>query len=432
MNLNIELPEKLNFLMFPRRFKTAAGGRGSGKSWSFGSAALTKGIIDPLRILCAREYQNSISASVHALLADRIKSLGYEKEYRILDNEIRGINRDTKIIFKGLSTLTTDSVKSYEGIDIVWIEEAQTISKRSIDILFPTIRKPGSEIWTSYNPHLDTDPIHIRLFKNPPPNSTYAVVNWRDNPWWQPGSALDLERLWCKKFDPDNYDNIWEGKTLPAVEGAIYFKQIQEAEIQGRITMVPYDPMLKVHCFCDSGYSDSMAIGMFQVLGSSYRMIDYIEGSQLRWGDYDKELRKRTYNWGKFVMPHDGHSKRIEADGKSSASIMRALGWDVPERAETVEKGIEEGIKIVRENFHRLYIDKDKCVDFVDKIRKYKRHVSKVTNVVGGPVHDESSHPADMIRYFFINAGTLKNESDNDGWTGAGTRHKTLDGYAGY
>jgi len=149
--MNVEFPEKLKFLFQPKRYKIAKGGRGSGKSWSFARALLIQGAEKKLRILCTREVQKSIKDSVHKLLADQIQSLGFGGFYEVLENEIRGKN-GTVFTFAGLATHTIESIKSYEGVDRVWVEEGQVVRKRSWDVLIPTIRKPDSEIWVSYNP----------------------------------------------------------------------------------------------------------------------------------------------------------------------------------------------------------------------------------------------------------------------------------------
>ena len=148
-----QFPQKLEFLSKPYRYKVAYGGRGSGKSWGFARELLIQGATKKLRVLCAREIQRSIKQSVHQLLSDQIQQLNLGSFYQVLESEIRGIN-GTQFNFTGLANNTVESIKSFEGVDIVWVEEAQTVSKRSWDILIPTIRKPKSEIWVSFNPDL--------------------------------------------------------------------------------------------------------------------------------------------------------------------------------------------------------------------------------------------------------------------------------------
>lgn len=407
--INADFPKKLQFLFQPYRYKIARGGRGSAKSWSFARALLLQGANKPLRILCAREVQLSIKQSVHQLLKDQIQLLGLESIYNVLDAEIRGKN-GTTITFSGLSTLTVDTIKSFEGIDIVWIEEGQVISKRSWDILIPTIRKDGSEIWVSYNPDLDTDETHRRFTTNQPDDCYNVLINWRDNPWFN--DVLEKERLSCKRGNPDDYDNIWEGACRPAVDGAIYYKQIQEATNQGRIANVPYDPLLKVHLVFDLGWSDAMSIGLVQRSSSEIRIFDYITGSQRTLADYSAELKKKNYNWGRVILPHDGFSKGFQT-GQSSADILKALGWDVAARKEIIEQSVEEGIRNTRLKFNRLYFDKTRCAELIESLKRYRRHINRNTQAASSPVHDDASHGADMLRYLCINEGLMINESIN-------------------
>ena len=411
MRINAEFPEKLQFLFRPYRYKVARGGRGSAKSWSFARALLLLGIQRPLRILCAREVQLSIKQSVHKLLKDQISLLGLEHEYTVYDADIRGRN-GTEFAFTGLSTLTVDTIKSFEGIDICWVEEGQVISKQSWDILIPTIRKETptftSEIWISYNPELDTDETHARFTLDPPKGCYNQEINWRDNPWFS--DVMNEERLHCLATAPDDYDNIWEGKCRPAVEGAIYFKEIQEAELQGRVCNVPYDPMLKVHVTFDLGGNNAMAIGMIQKHTSDIRFIDYVFGGQMSLDKYSEELKRLEYNWGKVYLPHDGFATRPQT-GKTDADVLRALGWDVVDKSEIVQMGVEQGIRHCRFRFRQFYFDKTKCKDLIEAARRYRRLVNTKTQAEGSPLHDQWSNGADMLRYAALNSDHMTNKT---------------------
>ena len=400
-----EYPLALQFLFQPMRYKVARGGRGSGKSWSFARALLQLGASKPLRILCAREVQKSIKDSVHQLLKDQITALGMSGFYTVLETEIRGDN-GTLIIFSGLSSQTIDSLKSFEGIDIAWCEEAQAITKRSWDVLIPTIRKDGSEIWVSYNPELETDPTHVKFVVDPPPNCHSVLVNYSDNPFFPP--VLEQERLESKRTDPQGYDNIWEGKCKPAVAGAIYYSEVAKAEMESRICNLPYDPTLRVHVVFDLGWNDNMTISMVQRLRSEIRIIDYVEDSHKTLDQYSAELRLKMYNWGRVFLPHDGFSRDMKT-GKSSAEILTALGWDVLTRDEIVEIGVEEGIRITRMSFRQMYFDKAKTSRLVQCTKRYRRAVNQQTQEPGGPLHDEWSHGADNLRYIAINAESMTN-----------------------
>ena len=402
--MNVEFPEKLKFLFQPKRYKIAKGGRGSAKSWSFARALLIQGAEKKLRILCAREVQKSIKDSVHKLLADQIQSLGFGGFYEVLENEIRGKN-GTVFTFAGLATHTIESIKSYEGVDRVWVEEGQVVRKRSWDVLIPTIRKPDSEIWVSYNPALETDETHQRFAANGGDDCIVVDMNYNDNPWFP--EVLEDERQKAKiRMPKAEYENIWEGKCMPAVAGAIYFNEVAKAEDDGRITNVPHDPMQKVHVVFDLGWNDAMAISLVQKSLSAIAVIEYIEDNYKTLDYYSALLKEKRYNWGKVWLPHDGRHKDFKT-GKSAEDIMKALNWDV---AITPNMSVEDGIRQTRMEFGKFYFDKKKTDRLVQCAKRYRRSINQQTNEAGAPFHDEWSHGADNLRYIAINAEKMSND----------------------
>lgn len=403
--MRLEIPEKLGFLLTERRrYKGAKGGRGSAKSWSFARALLVLGTTRRLRILCTREVQKSIKQSVHKLLKDQIEALGLSSFYRVLENEIRGAN-GTEFSFSGLSDQTVDSIKSFEGCDIVWVEEAQSVSKRSWSVLIPTIRKDGSEIWLSFNPELETDETYDRFITNKPDDALIVDMNYTDNPWFP--EVLEKERLHAKATLPKSeYENIWEGKCKPAVAGAIYYDEIAVAEEEGRICNVPHDPKLKVQVIFDLGWNDAMSISLVQKSVSALAVIENIEDSHKTLAHYSALLKEKKYNWGKVYLPHDGRHKDYRT-GKSAEDIMKALGWDVEI---TPNLSIEDGIRLTRMTFPRLYMDKTNAARLVQCAKRYRRSINQQTNEPGAPLHDEWSHGADNLRYIAVNAESMTNE----------------------
>ena len=400
-----EFPEKLGFLFDKSRYKVAYGGRGSGKSWAFARALLIQGSIEPLRILCVREVQKSIKDSVHRLLSDQIVELGLGDCYQVLETEIRGKN-GTSIFFSGLSTQTIESIKSFEGVDRCFCEESQSISKRSWDILIPTIRKDGSEIWIGFNPELDSDETYVRFVLSPPPNALVAMVNYMDNPWFP--EVLEQERLHCQLTNKEDYDQIWEGKCRSAVSGAIYAHEVGDAIRTGRICNVPYDPKLKVHTVWDLGWNDSMSIALVQRVRSELRVIDYIEDSHKTLDWYVAGLNQRRMNWGFDWLPHDGNAKDFKT-GKSAVEMLRAFG----RKPKTVPNvGIEPGIKAARMMFPQVYFDKTKTARLVECLKRYRRAINQATNEPGAPLHDEWSHGADCWRYVAVVSDQFKNENE--------------------
>lgn len=395
-----EFPDKLGFLFEPNRYKIAHGGRGSGKSWGFARALLILGSRRPLRILCAREVQKSLKDSVHKLLSDQIEALGLTAFYTTQEAKIVGVN-GTEIFFSGLASHTVDSIKSFEGADLCWIEEAQTVSKRSWDILIPTIRKPGSEIWVTLNPDMDTDDTYVRFVLNPPPRSHVVQINWSDNPWFP--EELEYERVHCRDTDREAYENIWNGKCKRTAEGAIYAGEVDQAYLQNRIREIPYDPLHVVHCVWDLGWNDAMTIVMVQKIANTLIVIDYIEDSHRTYDWYVAELNKTGYRFGTDYLPHDGEHKNPQT-GRSAREVLEALGRHVEI---TPNLQIEDGIMIARQTFPRVFFNAARTERLLQCLRRYRRAINQQTLEPGKPLHDEYSHGADAFRYACINAEVM-------------------------
>lgn len=397
-------PPKMRFLFEKSRYKVAHGGRGSGKSWSFARALLVKAAEQQLRILCAREVQRSLKQSVHQLLKDQITDLGFDYLFEVTENVIRCKN-GSEFYFTGLAQHTSASIKSYEGIDICWLEEASTVSKKSLDILIPTIRKPGSEIWISFNPELETDEVYMRYVVNPPEDCIAVQVNYVDNPWFS--DVLDKERLHCELHMPKDYPTIWLGKPRVVAEGAIYADEFQQLVDEHRITRVTHDPILKTHVVMDLGWNDSMSLIMVQRSGSELRVIDYIEESFHTLDYYSDQLRQRPYNWGTVFMPHDAVAKDFKT-GKSAAEIMTQLGWTVS----VIPIGeVEGGIRLARLTFPRCWFDKEKTARLLECLKRYRRSINATTGQPQGPLHDEASHGADAFRYMCLATDQMRNDN---------------------
>ena len=411
--LQIRLPKRCGFLMEMHRFKVLHGGRGGGKSWAVADALLALGAAQKLRILCAREIQDSIKQSVHKLLSDRIAALGLGAFYQILDNEIRGAN-GTEITFTGLGRHTAESIKSFEGIDIVWIEEAQTVAERSWAILIPTIRTKNSEIWVTFNPDMDTDPVWQRFIVNRPTDEApfdcvVVEINWDDNKYFP--EVLNRERLHCKKVTPDDYDNIWEGKCRTSIVGAIYARELREMEFTQRIRPTPYDPRYQVHCIWDLGWNDAMTIVMVQKVSPSVaNIINYFEDSFQRYDEVVRDLRMLNYNWGWDWLPHDAAQGNPQT-GTNAFVTLKRLGRKV--RPPTKRTDPEARIKAARMMFPRIYIDPS---DFskrretgwlggarlLECLRHYRRTIPQITKSnpepePATPKHDQYSHGCDAF-----------------------------------
>lgn len=395
------LPPKLEpFEKVSARYKTAWGGRGSGKSWGVARLLLDFGTRSRIRVLCAREIQRTISESVHQLLRDQIAALGLSEFYTVTDTAIRGAN-GTEFYFAGLRSQDAHKLKSYEGVDICWVEEAQVVSKRSWDILLPTIRKPMSEIWVTFNPELDTDETYQRFVAKPPEGSIVVKMNYSDNPWFP--EVLEYERKALQARDPIAYQNVWEGECRSAVEGAIYAKEVAALYEQGRVRPCPYDPLLPVHTVWDLGWNDQTSIALVQ-RASEVRIIGYIEDSHRTLADYVAQLKQLPYVWGQDWLPHDGRAKDFKS-GKSAEEMMKAMGRDV----RIVENlDIESGIKALRMVFPRIYIDPG-AERLLHCLKRYRRTINANTNEPGPPLHDEYSHGADCARYMALAVDQMGN-----------------------
>ena len=401
--MNIEFPAKLKPLFQPCRYKVYHGGRGSGKSWGVARALLIQAAQQKLRVLCTREVQKSLKESVHALLSDQVEAMGLSGFYSILESEIRGKNGSV-FLFAGLQQHTVDSIKSFEGCDRVWVEEAQSVSGKSWDVLIPTIRKPGSEIWITLNPQLDSDETYQRFIAIPPPDAQVVEMNYSDNPFFP--AVLEAERLHAQRtMKAEKYAHIWEGKCMPAVDGAIYFDEVSKAQDEGRITRVSPDKLLRTHAVFDLGWNDAMSIIMVQRSTSELRIVDYIEDSHKKLSDYSDMLKAKPYTWGQVWLPHDGFSKDYKT-GKSAEEMMKALGWNV-KRIPNMD--IEGGIKAAREVFERIWFDKDKTVRLIECLKRYRRNIGQKTGEAGTPLHDEFSHGADSFRYLALCADQFTN-----------------------
>lgn len=399
------IPEKFAPFLKPKRFKIAKGGRDSAKSWTIAQLLLLEGASRPIRVGCFREVQKSLKDSVYTLLWDQIERLGLSRFYSKTREEIRGAN-GTVFLFSGLSLQTKDSLKSFEGLDYAWVEEAHSVSQGSWDVLTPTIRKPGSEIWVSFNPEMDTDPVYKMFVAKERDDAVVVSINWYDNPW--KSDALDSEREQMKRDDPEKYLHIYEGQCRPAVEGAIYYKEVSRLRSENRLCNVPYDPMLKVHIVADLGFNDYMSLILVQKVASEIRVIRYIEDRQRYIPSYSAELKELKLNWGTMFLPHDAKAQHLT--GASAQEQFQTLGWNVQI---VPDIGVENGIRKTREVFHRVYVDKSNASDLLNRLGRYRRRVN-ADGQASTPVHDDESHGADGFRYMAIAAEQMTNDADAD------------------
>lgn len=393
--VKVEFPKKLKCLFEPKRYKVLYGGRGGGKSWGIARALLVIGAQRKVRILCAREFQNSISDSVHKLLSDQIIELKIDHFYEVLQSSIRGKN-GTEFLFSGIRH-NASKLKSFESIDISWCEEAVNVSKSSWEILIPTIRAENSEIWISFNPELEEDETYQRFVKFPPENSFVEKVNWSDNPWFPEVLKQEMESLRLR--DPDSYLSIWEGHCRQTLEGAIYAKELRDSQNFGHIMNVPYQAMFPVSVFCDLGWADSTVFWFIQKAGFEYRIIRAYQNSQQPWHHYLQYLQSLGYVYDHIWLPHDARAKSL-GTGKSIEELTRIAGYNVKI---VPMLSVEDGINAVRTIFPAMFFDEANCGDGLHALRRYRYDVDTITGQFSKrPLHDDASHFADGIRYFAV------------------------------
>jgi len=396
ITVNVEIPEKLLFLLSPSRYKVLYGGRDGVKSWSIARALLCLGTQQPLRILCARETQQSIRESVHQLLSDQVKLLNLDEFYKVLDFTIRGKN-GCEFIFAGLRNLSVAQLKSFEGIDICWVEEAASVRRQSWQTLIPTIRKskhlPQSEIWVSFNPELSEDDTYKRWVLSPPPNCKVVKTSFRDNVWLSPESRQEIEYL--RTTDPATFEHVYEGGTRSTIVGAIYEHEIKQAEKRGQICRVPHDPTKNVDVSFDLGYGDMVSMWFHQAIAFEFRIVDYYENSRQSIDHYLQAMQGRGYTYGTLVLPWDGAAKSL-GTGKSIEELIRAKGYTVRVMPQA---SVHDGINAVRTIFHKCYFDAEKCADGLAGLRRYQWGPATALNVARRtPLHDNASHPSDALR----------------------------------
>lgn len=395
----IQFPAKLQVLFQPSRYKIVYGGRGKGASWNIARALLIQGAQKPLRILCCREIQNSIDDSVYKLLVDQIGKLGLGNVYQILKTEITAVN-GTQIGFHGLRH-KIDSIKSAEGIDIVWVSEARTVSKDSWNKLIPTVRKDGSEIWVDFNPELDTDETYRRFVVNPPPSAQIVFMTWRDNPWFP--QVLREEMATLRMQSEDDYLHVYEGHTKKALEGAVFKDELRTARSEGRICRIPVRKDVPVHVFVDLGFGDNTSLWFMQKVGLEYHFIHTYQNRLKLWPHYLEYIQKTGYIIHTVWLPHDGAADNVR--GKSPEEVSRAAAFKV----KVVERvAVKTRIDAGRAMMAACWFDEEECADGLQALHHYVWENSAGTKknpegvATREPLHNEHSHYADAFQVFGV------------------------------
>ena len=403
--LRVEVPRVYKPLLAPARYKGAWGGRGSGKSHFFAERMILRHLQEKTDSVCVREVQQSLNQSVKKLLELKIEQLGLGKDFEILYDRIKtpfgGI-----IIFQGMATTTAESIKSLEGFDICWVEEAQSLSQRSLDLLRPTIRKEGSELWFSWNPRHNYDPIDVFLRSdNLPPGAVVIKANYRDNPWLP--NVLNDELEYDQKRDPDKFAHVWLGEYERNSEARVFRNwKIEEFDV---------NPEWIMRQGADWGFSiDPSCLVQVAIVGK----LLFIPYEAYRVGceiDLLPDLFMTVPGAEKWAITAD--SARPE-----TISYMQKHGFPKMFPAVKGAKSIEEGIEFLKS--YDIIVH-PRCQHVIDELTLYSYKTDPLTNSIVPILQDKDNHMIDSIRYACEGARRAKkpvkvqsNDNDYGGWMG--------------
>jgi phage terminase large subunit len=394
-------------LIAPARYKGAWGGRGSGKSHFFAEKLVEDCLAEPgdsggegMRAVCIREVQKDLAQSSKLLIESKLSSLGITEAdgFKVYREAIETPG-DGLMIFKGMQDYTADSIKSLEGFKRAWWEEAQTATGHSLNMLRPTLRSTGSELWFSWNARRRTDAVDVMLRGAELPTGAVVVkANWRDNPWFT--AELEQERLDCLRMQPDQYDHIWEGGYVTVMEGAYYAKSLAEAKAAGRIGRVAADPLMTLRVFVDIGgtgaKADAFTMWVAQFIGLEVRVLDYYEAVGQPLATHLAWLRSRGYTSDKaqIWLPHDGSTQDKVYD-VSYESALQAAGYTVTVVPNQGKGAAAARIEAARRLFPSMWFNEQTTEPGIAALGWYHEKKDPVRNIGLGPEHDWASHGAD-------------------------------------
>lgn len=402
----ITLPDWAAPLFKPARYKCLYGGRGSGKSYAVADYLLIKGAQSPRRILCAREFQNSIQDSVHKLLCDRIEAMGLQSFYTMQEKEIKGAN-GTTFIFKGVRH-NVQSIKSMAGITDLWLEEAQTVSEESWSILVPTIREPGSEIITTFNPDSEDDPTYQRMVVNPPDDAYIRKVNYQDNPFFPEELMAEMRR--DRRVDPDRAAWVWDGECRSISDAQVFkgkwivddFDITSLGNERAGPRFMPDGPYFG----SDFGFAQDPTTLIKCWIFENTLYIDYAVGGV----GIDIVDTPALYN----QIP-DSRRYLISADSARPETIshLRNSGYNI-EGASKWKGSVEDGIQVLR-SFENIVIH-PRCKGVIDEMRLYKFKVDRLTGDIKPIPEDKHNHYIDALRYALVKYIQGYGAADFSGW----------------
>jgi len=381
-SLEIRCPEVFEpLLTAPKnaRYLGAHGGRGSGKSHFFAELAIFRSLVCKTDIVCIRENQKSLAQSCKKLLEIKIDQMQVGEHFEVMDAKIKS-KRGGQIIFEGMQNHTAESIKSLEGFSIAWVEEAQSLSQKSLDLLRPTIRLDNSQLWFSWNPNFSTDPIDVLLRQEQKPTGSYVVeANYRDNPWFP--SVLQKEMEYDRQRDPDKYAHVWLGE----------YQRNSESRVFRNWAVEEFDrPAGTIHRLgADWGFS----------IDPSVLVRCSIDGNRL-YVDYE------AYSVGceivnlpdLFMSVPEAEKWPITADSARPETIshMRKHGFPKIQSAIKGAKSLEEGVEFLK-SFD--IIVHPRCIHLIDELTMYSYKTDPLTNQVVPILEDKDNHVIDALRY---------------------------------
>lgn len=437
--LEIEVARKLLPLLKPARYKAAHGGRAGMKSHFFAERVIVRCYRARARVVCIREVQSSLRDSSRQILINKIQKMGLGWAFDIMDAEIRGKPETPAegalIIFRGMQSYNAENIKSLEDFDIAWVDEAQALSERSLRLLRPTIRKPGSELWFSWNPRYDTDAVDA-FFRgeNPPGNAIIVEVGYQDNPWLTEEIIEEMEL--DRRRDPEMAVHVWDGGYEVITEGAYYAKLIVDAEREGRCGVFPYRQELLVRTGWDIGVDDYSALWFVQDDGLEATVVDYFEANGLGAPQIIQEAlpeylpepseralqllaigRPRPYRYGTHFLPHDVGVREWGGGAKTRVQTLNELGIPMHHIHRGVQQGPAERINAVREVLPIMRFNtgvlgqpattaaQKRVRAGLNRLRRYSRRFNEAMNTYTTvAAHDVNSHGSDALGEWAVNA----------------------------
>jgi len=387
------------------RYKGAYGGRGGAKSHFFAEEVILRCYERNTRVACIREVQKSIKDSVRTLLSDKINKFGLQSHFEVLETEIRCKANGSVIIFVGMQSYNAQNIKSLEGYDIAWVEEAQTLSQYSLDLLRPTLRKQGSELWFSWNPRYKTDPVDMFFRRNPPPNAISVPVNWNDNPWFKE-TELYVDMVNDYANDPEKAEHVWGGG-YGVTQGAILAKWVNKARREGRISDKPaFDPKgVPIEISSDIGFRDTATWWFWQRKLGGFTVFKAIGDSGLDAEDWRDRIRDemallgiKPAMLGKIWLPHDARVKTFQSKHSSLQIFIEKFGIDhmgiVPQSKK------EAQINAARTVLDKCEINDQACLTGLDGLEAWEFDYNEETQAFSRePLHNWASHWGDGFAY---------------------------------